>query len=180
MAHPHWLEEPLEPDDSILAARARVLELLAQDEKLTVVLEQLCRDIEEQEPGILASVLLVSEDGSSLVHGAGPSLPSAYLEAIDGIAIGDGIGSCGTAAATKRPTIAKDVQSDPNWADFKDLAAEHGLASCYSTPVVNDNGKVVATFAIYRREPSEPSLRERQLAHWFQHLVDVAIRLDAA
>src|SRR5436190_24293849 len=47
---------------------------------------------------ILTSILLLSPDGKHLTHGAAPSLPKPYREAIDGAVIGPAAGSCGTAA----------------------------------------------------------------------------------
>lgn len=174
----HWLEQPLDEDDpAIVAIRDDVLARIAADAPTREVLTAICRGIESQEDGVIASVLLVSEDGRHLVHGAAPSLPEAYCLAIDGVEVADGVGACGTAAATGRTVITDDVLSDPRWADFRDLATSHGLRSCHSTPVKDDRDRVIATFALYRRRPSTPTLHERQLAAYFSHLVDVALRV---
>lgn len=78
--------------------------------------------------------ILAAGDGRYLRHGAAPSLPGFYNEAIDGIEIGPAGGSCGTAAYRRRPVAVADIATDPLWAAFRDLAAAAGLGACWSTP----------------------------------------------
>ena len=91
--------------------------------------------IEARSDGMLGSVLLLDDEGRTLTHGAAPSLPRAYTEAIDGLEIGPSEGSCGTAAYDGRQVVVEDIAADPLWVDYRDLAAEHGLAACWSTPI---------------------------------------------
>ena len=109
---------------------------------------------------ILTSVLLLSTDGKRLRHGAAPSLPRAYLDAIDGSEIGPTAGSCGTAAYLGRPVYVTDIATDPLWAAYRDLALPHGLRSCWSTPIRDSEGAVMGTFAIYHRNLSGPTKDE--------------------
>ena len=102
-------------------------------------------------------MLILSEDGKHLRHGAAPSLPAAYNDAIDGIAIGEGIGSCGTAARRAAPVYASDIDTDPLWRDFRELALGHQLRACWSTPILAATGRVLGTFAIYYDEPRTPT-----------------------
>lgn len=117
--------------------------------------------VEKQASGkMLASILLVSDDGKRLLDGAAPSLPSVYNAAIHGMAIGPGAGSCGTAAHGGEPVFVTDIATDPLWRNFRDLALPHGLAACWSVPIRSADGSVVGTFANYYREPRSPSPEE--------------------
>jgi GAF domain-containing protein len=109
---------------------------------------------------ILTSVLLLSPDGKRLTHGAAPSLPQPYCEAVDGQEIGPSAGSCGTAAYSGRAVYVTDIATDPLWAPYKEFALPHGLRSCWSTPIRSSNGEVMGTFAIYHRSVSGPSRDE--------------------
>lgn len=109
---------------------------------------------------ILTSVLLLSPDRKHLTHGAAPSLPQPYREAIDGAEIGPAAGSCGTAAYLGRPVYVTDIANDPLWAAYRDLALPHGLLSCWSTPIRHDGGDILGTFAIYNRSLSGPTREE--------------------
>jgi PAS domain S-box-containing protein len=133
-----------------LARERHVLSQIARSVPLPLVLDELLLGIEEESGHtMLTSVLLVAEDGKHLIHGAGPSLPTAYNEAVDGIAIGEGVGSCGTAAKRDEPVYADDITTDPLWADYRELALEHNLRACWSTPIKGADGAMLGTFAIY-------------------------------
>ena len=95
------------------------------------MLESLTRYVEENGDHVLASILLVDHDGLHLRHGAAPSLPASYCDAIDGAPIGPSVGSCGTAAYRREPVFVSDIATDPLWADFRDLALGAGLRACW-------------------------------------------------
>ena len=140
----------------------RVLELAIADRPLEETLGELIRIVEESSrTGVLGSILLL--DGRHLRHGAAPSLPKGYCDAIDGAEIGPCVGSCGTAAFRGRPVFVSDIENDLLWADFKELAATHGLRACWSTPIITSGPKVLGTFAMYHREPREATVRDLAL-----------------
>ncbi|MDO1581408.1 diguanylate cyclase domain-containing protein [Rhizobium oryzicola] len=154
---------------------AAVLEMVARGHALPKVLEALCHTIEEQLEGIYASVLILDADGSHLRHGAAPNLPHAYTRLIDGIEIGPRVGSCGTAAWRRASVVVRDIDNDPLWANFRDLAIVFGLRSCWSTPIVNSNGDVLGTFALYSSTVREPQGNEMELAAMATDLASIAI-----
>lgn len=142
---------------ALTAAQNRVLELAVGEASLAQTLDAIVEEVENlSSSGVLASILLL-DDGVHLCHGAAPSLPSAYNEAIDGIAIGPGVGSCGAAVYTGAPVLVSDIAVDPLWADFRDLALSHGLRACWSIPIKSRHGAVLGTFAMYYREPRAPN-----------------------
>lgn len=140
--------------------RGRILEMLTSGESLTSVLELIARSIEVEDPGALCSILLLDEEGKHLLNGAAPSLPDFYNQAIHGLEIGDGIGSCGTAAVTKQRVIVADILTHPYWANFRDLAQKANLRSCWSEPILTASDRVLGTFAVYHSEPREPDLED--------------------
>jgi GAF domain-containing protein len=128
---------------------------------LESVLERYLVEVEEaSDSDIKTSILLLDRDRAHLLHGAAPSLPKAYCEAIDGIAIGPSVGSCGTAAYAGHSIFVTDIASDPLWTDFRELALSHDLRSCWSTPIRSDEGEVIGTFAIYHSTKSAPTEEE--------------------
>ena len=97
--------------------------------------------IEEENTEMRCSVLLLDDAGKRLLIGAAPSLPNFYNEAIDGVEIGDGVGSCGTAAFTNKRVIVEDIQNHPYWTTYKELADSAGLRACWSEPICSTQGK---------------------------------------
>ncbi|MEU5666449.1 SpoIIE family protein phosphatase [Streptomyces longwoodensis] len=165
-----------------LAAEHRVLlEQIARQAPMEQVLEGMARAIEDlAAKEVLASVLLADADGRHLRHGAGPSLPGFYNAAIDGIATGEGVGSCGTAAHRRAPVIVTDIATDPFWDDFRDLAERARLASCWSTPILARDGSLLGTFAMYHRTPRAPHEADLALARVFADTAALAIERHQA
>jgi GAF domain-containing protein len=162
--------------ETLLEGQKRVLEMINRDAPLHETLDEICHVVESQAEGMLTSILLLDEEGQHLQHGGAPSLPQEYNKAIHGISIGAGVGSCGTAAFTGEPCIVEDIATHPNWAPFKALAHDRfGLAACWSVPIRAYEGKVLGTFAIYHRTPKKPTLKERKLIDFSQHLVAIAL-----
>jgi PAS domain S-box-containing protein len=156
----------------------RVLTMIMGQAPLSKILDTLCLDIEKDRPGLLCSVLFLDRDGATLRHGAAPSLPEEYKQAIDGAKIGPSVGSCGTAMYRKQPVIVSDIAIDPLWADYRHLALPHGLRACWSTPIQAQDGSILGTFAIYYREPRTPDAQHLQLIAHATHLVALAIERD--
>lgn len=160
----------------LLDGQKAILEMIRQDAPLHATLDAICRLVDEQADDLYSSILLVDESRTRLRHGAAPHLPDAYNAAIDGVAIGEGVGSCGTAAALGERVVVEDIASHPYWAPFKALAYDtHGLAACWSTPVHGYDGSVMATFALYHKVPKSPTLKERRLIDFATHLVVIAV-----
>ncbi|GLY41890.1 hypothetical protein Amsp01_079130 [Amycolatopsis sp. NBRC 101858] len=159
-----------------LTAEHRVLlEQIARQAPLEQILDGMARAIEELAPDVLVSVLLADPDGRHLRHGAAPSLPDFYNDAIDGIATGEGVGSCGTAAHRRRPVIVTDITTDPFWDDFRELAGRAGLAACWSTPILGRDGQLLGTFAMYHRTPRSPQDTDFALTRLFAGTAALAI-----
>ncbi|MFC9439926.1 GAF domain-containing protein [Nocardia sp. NPDC057030] len=160
----------------LLAEQRALVEQIARAAPLAEVLDGMARCIEALAPDqVLVSVLLADRDGEHLRHGAAPSLPEFYNEAIDGIATGEGVGSCGTAAHRREPVIVTDIGTDPFWDDFRELAVRAGLAACWSTPILARDGSLLGTFAMYHRVPRVPQDSDFALARVFADTASLAI-----
>ncbi|MEJ2467171.1 MAG: diguanylate cyclase, partial [Candidatus Thiodiazotropha sp.] len=156
-------------------ARNRVLELIASGASLTQTLNTIILSLEAEEQDMISSILLLDSDGRHLNNGAAPSLPDFYNRAINGIEIGESVGSCGTAAYTRQRVIVADIQSHPFWENYRDLAARAGLAACWSEPVFSSRGHLLGTFAIYSRQPREPAAHDLYLIQQAANLASIAI-----
>src|SRR5262249_12656927 len=152
-----------------------------QGEPLPRVLTVLCRIIEELSGGeMLASVLLLDADGVHLRRGAAPSLPDSYIRAVDGIAIGPSVGSCGTAAYRREPVCVSDIATDPLWAPYAELALSHGLRACWSSPILSSHAEVLGTFAMYYQQPRHPNPRDLRAVDIVTRTVAIAIEQGRA
>ncbi|MDB5514569.1 MAG: hypothetical protein JWQ17_1327, partial [Tardiphaga sp.] len=111
-----------------------IMSALADEIPITEIADRLCRRVEEIAPDVVSSLLHI--DAGGLVHPlGGPGLPEDYSRALDGVAIGPDIGSCGSAAYYGNAVLAMDIDTDPRWQPFKTRPLEVGLRACWSTPI---------------------------------------------
>jgi len=164
----------------ILAAETEVVALLDSGAPLAVVLEKIVRGIEDLSPGTIASILLLDPNGHQVRHGAAPSLPDEYNRAIDGEPIGPDAGSCGTAAYRCEPVIVTDIETDPLWGRYRELARRHNLRACWSTPIFDEKKKVLGTFAMYHREKKAPQKQDFKLIDHASLMARIAIERTRA
>jgi diguanylate cyclase (GGDEF)-like protein len=171
----HVSETALRRSHSLIAAHNHIHELIARDEPLPVVLGAIVSTIETHDPSLFGSILLVDADTSTLRHGAASRLPASLLQAIDGIAVGAMVGSCGSAAATGRPVLVADVGTDERWTGYRHLVEPLGLRHCWSYPVSGADGSVLGTFAVYGAHPRLPSDADQHFLQDAAKLAGIAI-----
>ncbi|MEO7066941.1 MAG: EAL domain-containing protein [Rhodanobacter sp.] len=157
------------------AGQHEILAGIATQRPLAQSLELIARLHEALNPGAMCSLLMLDSEGRHVRHGAGPSLPDAYNQAIDGLEIGDAHGSCGTAAWRGERVVVADIASHPYWENYKALALPHGLRACWSTPVFGSGQKLLGTFAVYYHELREPQAEELQSIDRMLPITSIAI-----
>lgn len=177
---PRILPGAAKSDGDFAVGQGQVLGMIAANAPLSEILKRLVLLIEAQSPGMLCSVLLLSDDGDHVRHGAAPSLPEDYVKAIDGAPLGPKQGSCGTAMYRGEPVIVSDILEDPLWEDYRDLAAAHGLRACWSTPILSGRGKVLGSFAMYYGQPQTPTGEEAVLTDVATRIAGLAIEHQLA
>lgn len=170
----------LQQEAVVRTGQGDVLEMIAKSAPLEDVLTQLAHLVESQMEGVMVSILLLDDDGLHLRHGAAPSLPKAYTEAIDGVLIGPKAGSCGTAMFRGESVIVTDILQDPLWDDFRAIAAPYGFRACWSTPIMSHERKALGTFALYAREVRRPTAPETQMIEMASRLAGLAIERQQA
>jgi PAS domain S-box-containing protein len=173
-------KEHHEKEEPFYAGQTRILELVASGAPLPDILTQIVLLMEAQAEGMICSILVLNADGKHVQHGAAPSLPRAYVKAVNGAPIGPRNGSCGTAMFLKRPVIVTDVMTDPLWADYRQLARICGQRACWSTPIFTAQGVVLGSFAMYSQETRGPNAQEKRLTEVATHITGIAIERKRA
>jgi len=154
-----------------------VLGALVRDRPLAEVMALVCTQVQILAPDVVATVLGVDDDG--LIRPlAGPSIPAEVSCQFDGAPIGPKAGSCGTAAWRGSPVVVTDIATDPLWDDYRHVVQPLGLRACWSSPIKNGEGRVLATFAFYFREPRAPHGLHEQLVEMSVHLCTLALERE--
>jgi PAS domain S-box-containing protein len=162
--------------EALLDGEKRLLEMVASGSPLDDVLDTMCGLVDTVVGDSVCSVLLIDPTGR-FRHGAGPMLPPGYDAEVNGAPVVCEAGPCGTAASLKEQVIVPDLDSDPRWVGlgWRTLSLEYGLRAVCSTPIVSSTGKVLGTFAIYRREAGSPGSLLNDLIARFTHIASIAI-----
>ncbi len=162
--------------EALLTGQNRILKMMAKGLPFQEVLDEIVLFIESFTHGAHCSILLADEMGQKLHHGSSPSLPDVYNQAVDGSPIGPSVGSCGTAAYRRKTVVVTDIESDPLWEGYRHLALSHGLKACWSSPVFDDDGKVIGTFGIYYCRTSHPREKDMEIIEKATDLTSLVIQ----
>lgn len=103
------------------------------DASVENVLDFYLSKVEELHKGIICSVVRVKNN--RLYSWSGPSLSQHFHDRINGIEVADYTGSCGTAAYRREKIVVENIETDPLWADYRDLAESEGVKACWSLPI---------------------------------------------
>lgn len=155
-----------------------VLEMVADNRPLSEVLNQLCRMIETQLVQGYCSVMLLDKQGERLLLAAGPNLPTGFLKAIDGMAIGPNQACAGSAAYWRRTIMVSDIEESPLWSEYKDLACAFGIYAGWAVPIMTNDQHLLGTLSIYYPKKRSPTPDEMQLAYRSSHIAAIAIERD--
>lgn len=167
------MHEP-NPTERLLALQSEVFESVARGHALGSTMDTLCRRVEALAPDVVCSVL-TADDKGNLRTLAAPSLSRDYCDAVRFARVGPTAGSCGTAMYRGEPVEVVDIAGDPLWEGFAELALKEGLKACWSSPIKARDGKVLASFAFYYREPRGPVAFEREIVATCVNLCALAI-----
>ncbi len=152
-----------------------VLAQIAADDPLNEIMTSLVQGVENVNPELRCSILLIDQEQQCFHLAAAPSLPGFYCDAIDGLAFDSTLAAFGEAAVTGQRAITTDIQTHPNWSGFRELAAQANLASCWAEPITNHNNQVLGVFVIYKSRIGTPDADEIKLIDESAYLAEIAI-----
>jgi PAS domain S-box-containing protein len=147
------------------------------------ILDFLARSMEPQLDGAIIATHLLEHDGYHFGYVAAPSLPPRYAQAIRGMDARQELGCWSSAVVSHSPTIVRDfAEAAPKtqWSASITEMLALGLRSCFTTPIISAEKKVLGTFSIYYREPREPIPRDHQLADFVTSTLSLAIERKRA
>ncbi|TYB79477.1 PAS domain S-box protein [Bizionia myxarmorum] len=158
----------------------QVMDMIIEQKPLEDIGNKIVETIEIAIPNCIGSILLLNKDKKTLHKLCAPNLPQIFSNAIEGIAISDKMGSCGTAAFLKNEIIVPNIAESPLWEDFTELALAEDLRACWSFPIYSSNKEVLGTFAIYSNTIGEPIPTEKNFIYDITRVASVAIEKQNA
>ena len=151
----------------------KILQLITAGRALPQTLTELVRFAQSQIDGAVGSILLLADDGKKISQCVAPDLSALYCEAVIGMEIGPGVGTCGTAMYEKQLVITPDITTDPAWSTVRHIVGD--LKVCWSYPIISSSGRVFGSFALYYREDRQVGEEQLLLSQMAAELAAVAI-----
>ncbi|MCL7942916.1 EAL domain-containing protein [Marinobacter sp. ATCH36] len=152
-------------DYLLLEAQQNIHELIAEQKPLEQILEAIADWASHMMPGSLVSIMRFNPQTDTLSLMPGRRFSDRFVESMQNFPIGDGQGTCGTAAFTRQWVITENIQKDSRWDGLHDLAEAESLRACWSMPILTSKGELLGTFATYYRAPANPTAEaQRSLA----------------
>ncbi len=161
--------------EQLSSTAAQVLELVATGASRAEVFALLTDTIEGNNPALRASIMLLDADKKRLHVACAPSLPDFYVQAVDGVEIGPKVCSFASAAYTGARVIVENIQTHPNWKDYRELALRANLDASWSEPIFSPRQQILGAFALYYREPREPQAMEIEFVEAATQLAGIVI-----
>ena len=165
----HWKSEQRN------RAHDKILEMVAKGEDLSDILYEIVNVIESEDLESICSILLLDKDEKHLINSVKNRLPKFYNDAINGIEIGNGVGSCGTAAFLGKRVIVEDIMNHEYWQPYKEIIKKTNLAACWSEPIISSCGKVLGTFAVYHTKVNTPTNVDLERISFAANIASIAI-----
>ena len=121
--------------------------------------------IQRIHPDLLCSLLKVSE--GEFCFWTFSHLPASYLQAANQI---------GPPGFFTKKRVTSDIANDPEWVDYKELAASYGLKAYVSYPLTDPYQRVLGIFTVYLKtpralKPAEEASLERA-KYILQHILE--------
>jgi signal transduction histidine kinase len=153
----------------------KILEHIAKAKPIEFILAEIINSVEKRNKNILCSILLLDESKKRLIKGSAPSLPAFYNDKINGMEIGEKVGSCGAAVYLKKRVVVEDISIHENWQKAKKIAAKANLCACWSQPFFSSENEVLGSFAIYYNHPRKPTEVDIQVIEDIANITGLAV-----
>jgi GAF domain-containing protein len=119
------------------------------------------------------NVQIVDPVSGSLIIAAQAGFSDEFLEYFANV--DDDGSACGRAARQLKQTVIADVNTDPQFAPHREIAAASGFRAVQSTPLVDLRGHVVGVLSTHYPRPYRPSDMDLDLMKRFGELIGQAI-----
>ncbi|MGA2214119.1 MAG: EAL domain-containing protein [Bryobacteraceae bacterium] len=146
----HRIQSERDRLQSLEKNRNSVLEMVAENQSIEAILAEVALLVEEERPGALCSLLILKDE--LLTWASAPSFPPDAIRIFKPFRVLRGTATLPTAEVARSTVFWEDVRACPFWAERGHLAAQMGIVSCRSTPILSGDGVLLGILALHYRE----------------------------
>ncbi len=162
--------------DNSLLRMNQTLKLLATENSLSTILDDVINAVESQIDHAWGSIFILDRASQKLFFEAGPNLPDEIRDSTREFEVDLKACACGKTALINEPVIVPDLEANPCCASFNHVAKHCHLYSAWSIPIRNIEGKVLGTFCLYSKKYGRPTEDEMILMQSFANIAGIAIQ----
>jgi diguanylate cyclase (GGDEF)-like protein/PAS domain S-box-containing protein len=157
----HRIQSERDRLQSLEKNRNCVLEMVAENESIDAILAEVARLVEEECPGALCSVLILKDE--VLAWASAPSFPPDAIRIFKPFRVLRGAAALATAEVARSTVFWEDVHTCPFWAERGHFAAQMGIVSCRSTPILSADGVLLGILALHYKEGQPHDFSDTEL-----------------
>ena len=154
-------------------SRSKVLEMVAANHALDFTLRRVVHMIENQRPGVLCSVLL--RNGGALFWAVAAGFPDETIRLSKPVRLSPERSEFVSAELARSTIFWEEVRDCPVWAERSFFAAQMGISSCMSTPILSASGGLLGLLAMHYRQGKPRSAGDPELLQVAARLAALAI-----
>jgi PAS domain S-box-containing protein len=133
---------------------------LWQSPSLASGLDEILRTVKELTGASKGNVQLVNASRNTLSIVAHDGFDPAFLATFDHVSMDDRRAACGRAISEGRTILIEDVQADPDYSPFRDVAHAAGYRSVVSVPLFAADGAKLGAISVHFPSPHRPTEAE--------------------
>jgi two-component sensor histidine kinase len=171
------MDASLQRTDNLFSFHLSILEMIASGAPLSETLDMLEQLVTAQAGVASCRVLLVSEDGKTLLRDGVASLGGDQQVATSGPAVAPPYASpCCEAVHCAQTIAVPDIAASEGWSPaWRNRMQSQGFASTISVPVRGSDGRVLASLALFSNSVGTPEPDRAELLDIVVHLAAIAI-----
>jgi signal transduction histidine kinase/CheY-like chemotaxis protein/HAMP domain-containing protein len=183
--------ERSEAMDQLRNVRDDLRERVADLEQINTLMQQLVQQdaLDAQLQTVLGTLCNLNRGDKALITVADARTRQLQVRASCGLSAATvstlergipGNSTCSRALLESRRIVIEDVESDPAFADFLEMARVEGVRSVHSMPIRTASQRLLGVVSVYRAQPGAPDERDLRLAELCAHTAAVVIERTLA
>ncbi|OYT72458.1 MAG: hypothetical protein CFK48_02775 [Armatimonadetes bacterium CP1_7O] len=156
--------------------QAQAMQRVLAGESAPQVLRDACAELERILPSIRCTLAQVREGGYQII--AAPTMPQAYIQAIDRLPLQPHLSPWGNAVFRKERVIVEHMETHPLWRELAHFVSPLGLKACWSQPCLDSTGEVIGVLAFYCKQARAPLPHEVLLMEQLAALVSLILEYE--
>ncbi|HUQ92379.1 MAG TPA: EAL domain-containing protein [Bryobacteraceae bacterium] len=153
--------------------RSQVLEMVAKDLPLEVVLEQIVRMVERQSASLTGAVHVVRN--GSLYCLSAPGMPEHFRRRMQGVPVPRQEGCCLAAAHTRSTEVFDVLNPKCQNEEHSTVVQDHCWQACGASAILSGGGEVLGLLTVYWKGAVQPRPIDRDLLEMASSLAAIAM-----